>query len=166
MLINTQDIFNKRFGGADVKKQVTIENRKARHEYFIEDTLECGIELRGTEVKSIRDGKTSIKEAWATVENNELILKNMAITKWATSNSYDVDEKRNKRLLAHKHEINKIKSRVKLDGYTLIPLKVYFNDRGKCKVLLGICKGKQLYDKRQSEREKTMKLEMQRVYKY
>ena len=148
-----------------MNKSITIENRSARHEYFIEDTLECGIELRGNEVKSIREGKASIKEAWVAVENGELFIKQMHITQWKTANQYDVDEKRGKKLLAHKNEINKLGIRVKQDGYTLIPLKIYFNDRGKCKVLLGVCKGKHLYDKRQANKEKTAKREMDRVLK-
>lgn len=148
-----------------MNKSITIENRSARHEYFIEDTLECGIELRGNEVKSIREGKASIKEAWVAIENGELFIKQMHITQWKTANQYDVDEKRDKKLLAHKNEINKLGIRVKQDGYTLIPLKIYFNDRGKCKVLLGVCKGKHLYDKRQANKEKTAKREMSRVLK-
>lgn len=148
-----------------MNKSTTIENRSARHEYFIEDTLECGIELRGNEVKSIREGKASIKEAWVAVENGELFIKQMHITQWKTANQYDVDEKRDKKLLAHKNEINKLGIRVKQDGYTLIPLKIYFNDRGKCKVLLGVCKGKHLYDKRQANKEKTTKREMDKVLK-
>lgn len=148
-----------------MNKSITIENRSARHEYFIEDTLECGIELRGNEVKSIREGKASIKEAWVAVENGELFIKQMHITQWKTANQYDVDEKRDKKILAHKNEINKLGIRVKQDGYTLIPLKIYFNDRGKCKVLLGVCKGKHLYDKRQANKEKTTKREMDKVLK-
>lgn len=148
-----------------MNKSITIENRSARHEYFIEDTLECGIELRGNEVKSIREGKASIKEAWVAIENGELFIKQMHITQWKTANQYDVDEKRDKRLLAHKNEINKLGIRVKQDGYTLIPLKIYFNGRGKCKVLIGVCKGKHLYDKRQSSKEKTAKREIERAIK-
>ena len=148
-----------------MNKSITIENRSARHEYFIEGTLECGIELRGNEVKSIREGKASIKEAWVAVENGELFIKQMHITQWKTANQYDIDEKRDKKLLAHKNEINKLGIRVKQDGYTLIPLKIYFNDRGKCKVLLGVCKGKHLYDKRQSSKEKTAKREIERAIK-
>lgn len=148
-----------------MNKSITIVNRSARHEYFIEDTLECGIELRGNEVKSIREGKASIKEAWVAIENGELFIKQMHITQWKTANQYDVEEKRDKKLLAHKNEINKLGIRVKQDGYTLIPLKIYFNGRGKCKVLIGVCKGKHLYDKRQSSKEKTAKREIERAIK-
>ena len=145
-----------------VNKTPIIENRKARHEYFVEDTLECGIELRGNEVKSIRDGKVSIKEAWISVDNGELKIKQMHITPWKTANPFDVDAKRDIKLLAHKREIVKLHSKVKLDGYTLVPLKMYFADNGKCKVLLGLCKGKKNYDKRASEKERDASREMQR----
>lgn len=143
-------------------KTATIENRKARHEYFVEDTLECGIELRGNEVKSIRSGKASIKEAWIDIQNGQMIIKQMHITPWETANNFDVDSKREIKLLAHKSEINKLFSRIKQDGYTLIPLKVYFNDKGKCKMLVGVCKGKKNYDKRASEKERDAAREMRK----
>ena len=141
---------------------MTIENKAAGHEYFITDTIECGIELRGNEVKSIRAGKASIKEAWAHIENGEMLIKQMHITPWETANLFDVDEKRDKKLLLHKAEINKLSGEVKLDGMALIPLKVYFNNKGKCKVLLGVCKGKKLYDKRQCDKVKDLEREMKR----
>ena len=144
----------------DIKNNTVIENRKARHEYFIEDTLECGVELRGNEVKSIRAGIASIKEAWIDIEAGQMLIKQMHITPWDTANRYDVDTKRNIKLLAHKAEINKLFQKIKMDGYTLIPLKMYFNDRGRCKVLVGVCRGKKNYDKRASEKEKTIKREM------
>lgn len=137
-------------------KSVTIENRKARHEYFIEDTLECGIELRGNEVKSIRAGRVSIKEAWISIEHGELILHQCHITPWVTANAFDVDAKRDIKLLAHRSEIAKLDKTVRLDGYTLIPLKMYFNGKN-CKVELGVCKGKHLYDKRQAAKERATK---------
>lgn len=142
-------------------KTPVIENRKARHEYFILDTLECGIALRGNEVKSIRAGRVSLKEAWVSVENGELILHQCHITPWETANSFDVDAKRDIKLLAHSREINKLYNSVRLDGYTLIPLKMYFV-RGKCKVNIGVCKGKHLYDKRQAAKDKQAKLDMSR----
>lgn len=143
-------------------KTVTIENRKARYDYFVEDTLECGIELRGNEVKSIRTGKASIKEAWIDIQNLQLIVKQMHITPWETSNMFDVDSKREIKLLAHKKEINKLFIKVKQDGYTLVPLKVYFNQKGKCKMLIGLCKGKKNYDKRESEKERDIKRDIKR----
>lgn len=128
---------------------VVIENRSAYHEYFVEDTLECGISLRGNEVKSIRAGKANIKESWCQVQNGQLMIRGMFISKWDTANAFDVDERRERVLLAHKSEINKLSSKVSEKGMTLVPLKVYFV-KGKCKVEVGVCKGKKLYDKRDS----------------
>lgn len=140
-----------------MKNSATIENRKARYDYFIEETLECGIELRGNEVKSIRSGKASIKEAWVSVESGEMVIKQMHITPWETSNRYDVSEVRERKLLAHKAEIRKLSRAVQRDGYTLVPLKLYFSDNGKCKVLVGLCKGKKNYDKREAQKERDIK---------
>lgn len=146
------------------KRTPTIENRKAYHEYFVEETLQCGVELRGNEVKSIRDGKASIKEAWVAIENGELFVKKMHITKWETSNMFDVDEDRVRKLLAHKSEIRELDRKVQRDGYTLVPLKVYF-DNGKVKVLVGLCKGKHNYDKRAVEKAKQAKCDVDRALK-
>ena len=140
-----------------MKNSATIENRKAKYDYFIEETLECGIELRGNEVKSIRSGKASIKEAWVSVESGEMVIKQMHITPLETSNRYDVSEVRERKLLAHKAEIRKLSRAVQRDGYTLVPLKVYFSDNGKCKVLVGLCKGKKNYDKREAQKERDIK---------
>ena len=139
-----------------------IENRKARHDYFIEDTLECGVELRGNEVKSIRHGMVSIKESWIDIVDRELILKQMHITSWETANKFDVDENRNRKLLAHRSEIRGLIEDIKQKGYTLVPLKIYINSSGKVKVLLGVAKGKHSYDKRQSEKERQMQLDIKR----
>lgn len=140
-----------------MRNSATIENRKAKYDYFIDETLECGIELRGNEVKSIRSGKASIKEAWVSVESREMVIKQMHITPWETSNRYDVSEVRERKLLAHKAEIRKLSRAVQRDGYTLVPLKVYFSDNGKCKVLVGLCKGKKNYDKREAQKERDIK---------
>lgn len=140
-----------------MRNSATIENRKAKYDYFIDETLECGIELRGNEVKSIRSGKASIKEAWVSVESGEMVIKQMHITPWETSNRYDVSEVRERKLLAHKAEIRKLSRAVQRDGYTLVPLKVYFSDNGKCKVLVGLCKGKKNYDKREAQKERDIK---------
>lgn len=148
-----------------VKKTPTIENRKAYHDYFVEETLECGIELKGNEVKSIRNGKASIKESWVAVENGELFIKKMHITKWDTSNLFDIDENRVKKLLARKCEIKEYDRKAQVQGYTLVPLKVYINDRGKVKVLIGLCKGKHNYDKRQVEKNKQAQRDMDRAMK-
>lgn len=132
---------------------INIQNRKAHHDYFILDTLECGIALRGNEVKSICNGKASIKEAWCVIQNQELILKNMHITPWETANRFDVDEKRDRRLLAHKSEIRKLTHKVAEDGITLVPLRIYYAN-GKIKVEIGICKGKHNYDKRNTLKQR------------
>lgn len=95
------------------KSNVCIENRKARYDYFVEETLECGIELRGNEIKSIRDGSASIKESWISIENGQMYIKKMHITPWKTANSFDVDESRERRLLAHRKEINDLIGRYK-----------------------------------------------------
>lgn len=147
------------------RNNVTIENRKAYHDYFVEDTYECGIELRGNEVKSIRDGRASIKESWVAVENGQVYIKKMHINAWETANKFDVDENRERRLLLHKSEIRELDRGTTRDGYTIIPLKVYINDRGKCKVLIGLCKGKHNYDKRAVEKEKQIKKDIARAMK-
>ena len=142
-----------------------IENKKAYHDYFVEDTLECGISLWGNEVKSIRDGKCNIKEAWVQVQNGNLVIRGMHIARWGTANAFDVDETRERQLLAHKREISKLAGIVSQDGVTLVPLKVYFNDRGKCKVLVGVCRGKHNYDKRNSMKERQVKRDIDRALK-
>ena len=114
---------------------LNIENKKAYHDYFVEDKLECGIELKGNEVKSIRAGKVSIKDAWCQVQNNQLVIRGMHIAKWETSNSYDLlDETRERRLLAHKKEILQLLNKITLNGMTLIPLKVYLSNNKITKV--------------------------------
>ena len=145
-------------------KTSVIENKKAYHDYFVEETLECGISLYGNEVKSIRLGMASIKEAWCQIQNGNLMLRGMLITKWTTANNFDVDERRERQLLAHKKEIQKLANAVAQDGITLIPLKIYFSN-GKCKVLVGICKGKHNFDKRNTLRERTINRDISRALK-
>ena len=147
------------------KSNVCIENRKARYDYFVEETLECGIELRGNEIKSISDGSASIKESWISIENGQMYIKKMHITPWRTANSFDVDESRERRLLAHRKEINDFDRKIQRDGYTLIPLKVYIDNNGRCKVLIGLVKGKHDYDKRQSAKDKQAKIDIDRALK-
>lgn len=147
------------------KKSTVIENRKAYHDYFVEETYECGIALWGNEVKSLRDGKASIKESWVAIENGEVLIKKMHVTPWNTANSFDIDETRERKLLMHKSEIREVSRKVQQDGYTLVPLKVYFSEASKVKVLIGLCKGKHDYDKRQVEKEKQAKREMSRASK-
>lgn len=142
-----------------------ITNKKAYHDYFVLDTLECGISLRGNEVKSIRDGKCSIKESWVQIQNGNLVLRGMHISKWNTSNIFDIDENRERQLLVHKKEIIKLQNSVSQDGVTLIPIKVLFSDKGKCKVLIGVCKGKHNYDKRNTLKDRQVKRDINRAIK-
>ncbi len=130
-----------------------IFNRKARFNYFIEEEIECGIELVGTEVKSIREGSANINDSYGRVKDNEIYLINMFISKYKEGNNFNHDETRERKLLLHKSEIKKLSKQVELNNYTLIPLKLYFL-RGKAKILLGLCKGKKLYDKRQTIKER------------
>lgn len=138
-------------------KNIIIENRQARHEYFVDDTIECGISLVGNEVKSIRAGMANLKTSWVDIQEEELYLKGMHVSAWETTNKFDIDENRDRKLLVHKKEIRQLSEKIKQAGKTLVPLKVYFNNRGKCKVLVGICTGKKLYDKRQTAKEASMK---------
>lgn len=147
-----------------MSKTATIENKKAYHDYFVDETIECGISLRGNEVKSIRAGKASIKESWCRVQNNQLVIRGMHISQWDTANSYDVDEDRERVLLAHRKEIIKLGDVVQQDGVSLIPLKVYFAN-GKCKVLLGVCRGKHNYDKRETLKNRQIKRDINRALK-
>lgn len=142
--------------------ETTIENRKAYHDYFVLEELECGIELKGHEVKSIRNGSVSLRDAWCDITpKNELILSGAHITKYDNAFDYDVNEKRDRRLLAHRGEIVKLSKKVTEKGMALIPLKMYF-DHGKCKVLIGLCKGKHTYDKRNTLKERDIKREIER----
>lgn len=133
-----------------------ILNRKAHYDYFIKDTYEAGIELQGTEIKSIRKGNANINDSYARIKNNEVFLTNMYIGKYEEGNIFNHDERRERKLLLHKKEIIKIDNEITTKRYTLIPLKIYFV-RGKVKVELGVCQGKKLYDKRESIKEKDIK---------
>ena len=143
---------------------VEILNRVARHEYFIEDELECGIVLTGTEIKSIRDGKANIKDSYAIIKNGECFLLNMFISHYKEGNIFNHNETRTRKLLLHEKEIFKFYDRIRLEGYTLVPLKVYFVN-GRAKVLLGLCKGKKDYDKRESIKERDIKRQMDKINK-
>ncbi len=133
-----------------------IINRKANHDYFIKDKYEVGIELKGTEIKSIRKGSANISDAYARIKNNEVFLTNMYIAKYEEGNRFNHDERRERKLLLHKKEIIKINHEITTNRYTLIPLKLYFK-RNKVKIELGICQGKKLYDKRNELKQKDMK---------
>ena len=141
-----------------------ILNRKARNDYFIEEEYECGIELVGTEIKSIRQGSCNLKDSYAIVRNNELYALNIFISHYKEGNIFNHDERRSRKLLMHKKEILKLDEKVKLQGYTLIPLKIYFN-HNKAKLLLGLCKGKKDYDKRETIKERDLQRETQKQLK-
>ncbi|MEW8973815.1 MAG: SsrA-binding protein SmpB [Tissierellaceae bacterium] len=128
--------------------KVVATNRKARHEFFIEDKIEAGIVLKGTEVKSIRQGKLNIKDSYASVDNGEVYINNMHISPYEQGNIYNVDPLRKRKLLLNRREIRKLAQDIKLKGYTLIPLSVYIKE-GRVKVELATAKGKKLYDRRE-----------------
>jgi len=138
------------------------QNRKAWHEYFIEEKYECGIALFGTEVKSIRQGKVNLKESWAQIRKGEVWVEGMHISPYEQGNIYNRDPLRAKKLLLHRSEIRKLDNLVMRQGFTLIPLEMYLRD-GKVKVQLGLCKGKQLHDKRESMAKKDYDREIQRA---
>ena len=142
-----------------------IINRRAKFDYFIEDTYEAGIVLKGTEIKSIRLGKASIKDSYAIIRSGEVYLVNMFIDHYKEGNIFNHDETRSRKLLLHKNEIRKLDNKLKLEGYTLIPLKIYFI-KGKIKIELGLCKGKKNYDKRESIKERDLNRELERRAKY
>ena len=135
-----------------------ILNRKARFNYFIIDEIETGIELKGTEIKSIRNGKASIEDAYARIKNREVFLTNMFIAKYEEGNIFNHDERRERKLLLHKSEIVKLSKKLELDNYTLVPLKFYFK-KNHAKILLGLCKGKKLYDKRETIKKRDLERE-------
>lgn len=143
-----------------------ILNRKAKHNYFIEEEIECGIALLGNEVKSIREGSCNIKDSYARIKQNEVFVINMFIKKYThTSEAFTKSETRPRKLLLHKKEIIKLNEKITKEGYTLIPLKIYFNNQGKAKVLLGLCKGKKNYDKRETIKERDIKRKIERDLK-
>ena len=139
-----------------------IKNKKANFDYFIEETVECGIELKGTEIKSLRNGSGDLKDTFALIRNGEVFLHNMYIAKYEEGNIFNHDERRTRKLLLHKNEIKKIKEKVDREGYSLVPLKAYLV-KNKVKVLLGVGKGKKLYDKRETIKERDLKREAQRI---
>lgn len=143
---------------------VVSENRKARHDYHIEEVFEAGLELTGTEVKSLRAGKANLKDSFALVKNGELFLYNMHISVYEQGNRFNHEPTRVRRLLMHKHEINKLLGAVQRQGLTLVPLKVYFK-RGRAKLALALAKGKKLYDKRQDMAERDAKREVERSFR-
>ncbi|MDY4486717.1 MAG: SsrA-binding protein SmpB [Candidatus Limivicinus sp.] len=144
-------------------KEIT-SNRKAFHEYFVLERFEAGIELAGTEVKSIRGGNVNLKDAFCTIKNGELFIRGMHISPYEHGNIFNKDPVRPRRLLMHKREIIKLNARVMQDGVALIPLSLYFKD-SRVKVELGLCKGKKLHDKRDSEADRQSKRDIDRMMK-
>ena len=148
------------------KKEIKVmaNNRKAFHDYFVEEKIEAGIELKGTEVKSVRAGTLNLKDSYVIAKNGEAYIHSMHISPYDKGNIFNHDPDRPKRLLLHKREINKLYALVKQDGYALVPLSVYFKD-ARVKVELGICRGKKNYDKREATAQRDAKREMDRAMK-
>ena len=143
---------------------IEIKNKKAYFDYFIEEEIEAGIVLKGTEIKSIRNGLANIKECYAIVKNNEVFLLNMFISKYENGSIFNHDERRTRKLLLNKKEILKLRDKIEISGYTLIPIKLYFKNN-KAKILLGLAKGKKNYDKRESIKEKDIKRDIEKALK-
>ncbi len=142
-------------------KVITV-NRQAYHDYFVERTIEAGIELKGTEIKSIRDGKVNLRGSYALARNGELWLENAHIAMYEHGNRYNHEPMRNRKLLLHRREIDQLLGKVATKGLTLIPLKLYLKG-GKAKIELGLCRGKKLYDKREAIAERDVKREIERT---
>lgn len=144
--------------------KVAAQNRKAYHDYFVEEKYEAGIELAGTEVKSIRAGTVNLKDAYCSVKNGELFVHGIHISPYEKGNIFNKDPERVRRLLMHKREIRKLHAMVKQDGYTLVPLSLYFKE-SRVKVEVGLCKGKKNYDKRESAAKRDAQREIERTMK-
>lgn len=142
--------------------RLIAENRKARHEFFVLEDYEAGIELFGTEVKSVRDGAVSLKESWCEIRDGELFVRQMHISPYEKGNIFNRDPLRDRRLLMHKREILKLYGQVKQQGLTLVPLSLYFKDL-RVKMSVGLCKGKKLYDKREAEAERSARRDIERA---
>lgn len=144
--------------------KIIAKNREARHEYFIEDTYEAGISLSGTEVKSIRQGTMSLKDSWCQIKDGEIFVRQMHIAPYEKGNIFNKDPLRPRRLLMHKSEINRLFGKVKQEGYSVIPLTVYFKN-SRVKLEIALCKGKKLYDKRQDAAVRDAKRQIERAMK-
>jgi SsrA-binding protein len=140
------------------------QNKKARHDYFIEESYEAGIELFGTEVKSIRQGRVNLKDSWCSIDKGEIFVNGMHISPYEQGNIFNRDPMRVRKLLMHKKEINRLFGVVKQMGYSLIPISLYFKD-SRVKVQVGLCKGKKLYDKREDMAKRAAKRDMERAMK-
>ena len=151
-------------GKNNIPIKIVCENRKARHDYFIHETYEAGIELVGTEVKSLRAGKANLKDSFALIKDGEIYLENMHVSPYDQGNRFNHDPLRTRKLLLHKYEIIKLLGKIQEKGYTLIPLNLYFK-KGKVKVTVALVTGKKLYDKRQALAEKEAKRDIERRMK-
>lgn len=140
-------------------------NRKARHEYFIEESFEAGVVLTGTEIKSVRAGKVSLQEGFVLIRNDEAWLMNVHIAHFEQGNRYNHEEMRQRKLLLHKSEIAKLHAQATLRNWTIVPLRIYINDRGRAKVEIGLARGKQTHDKRESIAKRESDRELRRVLK-
>ena len=147
------------------ERKLVANNKKAYHDYFIEETYEAGIVLTGTEIKSVRQGKVSIKESYAKIYNGEMMLLGMNISPYEQGNRYNVDPLRDRKLLLHKQEIRKLIGYTTMKGLTLVPLKMYINEEGRAKVEIGVARGKKNYDKRESIAKKNAERDMDRKMK-
>lgn len=143
--------------------KIAADNRKARYNFEIVDAIEAGLVLTGTEVKALRGGKATIAESYATIENGELVLVNSYIPEYLQANRFNHEPKRPRKMLASKKQIARFAQAIEREGMTLIPLKVYFNDKGRAKIEIAIARGKKLHDKRESEKERDWKREQGRL---
>lgn len=146
------------------KEKVIALNRKASHDYFLEERYEAGLVLSGTEIKSIRQGKVNLKDSYVSFVNNEAFIKEMHISAYEHGNRFNHDETRIRKLLLHKTEIRKLHEKVKIKGYSLVPVKLYLKD-GRAKLEIALAKGKALYDKRESEKQRDVKREIEKAMK-
>ena len=146
---------------ADNTEKTVSQNKKAYHDYFVEETYEAGLELYGTEVKSIREGRVNLKDSWCHIDGGEIFAYGMHISPYEKGNIFNRDPLRPKKLLMHKKEINKLFGLMKQQGYAIIPLSVYFRN-GRAKLKIGLCKGKKLYDKREDAAKKAANRDIER----
>ena len=149
----------------EMAMKIISNNKKAYHDYFILDTYEAGIELKGTEIKSVRLGNVNLKDAFIRIKDNEAFVENMHISPYSHGNRFNHEPRRNRKLLLHKKEILKISNKLKEGGLTVVPTKLYFNTGSKVKLEIGLARGKKLYDKRQDIKERDSKREIQRALK-
>ena len=144
-------------------RQIAVQNRKARHDYFIDENIEAGLVLHGSEVKSLRSGQGSLVDAWAGEKNNELWMYSAYIPQYASAHEPNYVSRRPRKMLLHKREMDRLLASIKREGVTLVPLSIYFNSRGIAKVDLGIARGKRKYDKRQTEKKRDWERQKSRL---